>query len=78
MESDISTGWSVFVDGTSNTKGSGVGLLLVNVYKLILEVAIRFEFPTSNNQEEYEACLAGFILVFEMRVETFIINHIQT
>lgn len=42
--------WTIFVDGSSNAKGIRVKLLLERDHDLTLEVAVRFEFHTSNNQ----------------------------
>jgi ribonuclease HI len=48
----------IYVDGSSNTKGSGVGILIENDEGVAVQYSLKFEFPTSNNQVEYEACLA--------------------
>ena len=54
--------WIVFVDGSSNKKGSGAGIVLEGPGIFHLEMALKFEFKTSNNQAEYEALIAGLIL----------------
>jgi ribonuclease HI len=51
--------WELFVDGASNSKGSGVGVVLVSPEGLILEQAVRLKFSASNNEAEYEALLIG-------------------
>jgi hypothetical protein len=51
--------WMIYVDGSSNTKGFGVGILIENEEGVAVEYSLKFEFPTSNNHAEYEACLAG-------------------
>jgi len=50
--------WTIHVDGSSNTKGSRDGVVLKSDSGLLFEQSLRFEFPTSNNQAGYEACLA--------------------
>jgi hypothetical protein len=50
---------TIYVDGSSNPKGAGVGILIENDEGVTVEYSIKFEFPTSNNQAKYEACLAG-------------------
>ena len=51
--------WELFVDGASNSKGSGVGIVLVSPEGLVLEQAVLLKFSTSNNEAEYEALLIG-------------------
>jgi ribonuclease HI len=51
--------WTIYVDGSSNIKGSSAGILIENAEVVAVECSLKFEFPTSNNQVEYEACLAG-------------------
>jgi ribonuclease HI len=51
--------WELFVDGASNSKGSGAGVVLVSPEGLILEQAVRLKFSASNNEAEYEALLIG-------------------
>ena len=36
--------WEVYVDGTSNQKGSGVGLVLMSPEKVIIEKSLRLDF----------------------------------
>ena len=47
------------MDGASNSKGSGAGIVLVSPEGLVLEQAVRLKFSTSNNEAEYEALLIG-------------------
>lgn len=51
--------WVLYVDGSSNKKGSGAGLILKGPENIILEYALRFSFKASNNTAEYEAFIAG-------------------
>jgi ribonuclease HI len=51
--------WELFVDGASNSKGSGAGVVLISREGLILEQAFRLTFSASNNEAEYEALLIG-------------------
>jgi ribonuclease HI len=54
--------WTIFVDGASNATGSGAGIILENEEGILIEVSLALSFPTSNNQAEYEAFLAGLRL----------------
>lgn len=58
--------WSVFVDGSSNPKGCGAGIILENNEGITIEHSLRLEFPSSNNQAEYEACIVGLFLAKEL------------
>jgi hypothetical protein len=51
--------WTIYVDGSSNTKGSGAGILIENEEGVAVEYSLKFEFLTSNNQAEYEVCFAN-------------------
>jgi ribonuclease HI len=51
--------WVVHVDGSCNEKGSGAGVIVENDEGIVVEYSLKFSFPASNNQAEYEACLAG-------------------
>ena len=55
--------WQLRVDGSSNTHGSGVGVVVVVVVSTpeedSVECALRFDFKATNNQAEYEALIAG-------------------
>lgn len=56
----------MYVDGSSNEKGSGVGVILESLDEVIIEQSIRFEFEATNNQAKYEALLAGLRLAKEI------------
>ena len=55
--------WEIHVDGASNQKGSGVGLVLMSPEKVIIEKSLRLDFPATNNEAEYEAQLEGMTMV---------------
>ncbi|XP_022152233.1 uncharacterized protein LOC111020002 [Momordica charantia] len=54
--------WTIYVDGSSNEKGCGAGILLLAPGGERFEYALRFNFQTSNNEAEYEALLVGLRL----------------
>ena len=54
------------MDGASNQKGSRVGLVLISPEKVIIEKSLRLDFPTTNNEAEYEALLIGMAMVQRM------------
>ena len=58
--------WEVYVDGASNRKGSGVGLVLISLEKVIIKKSLRLDFSATNNEAEYEALLIGMAMVQRM------------
>ncbi|XP_075655082.1 uncharacterized protein LOC142625283 [Castanea sativa] len=54
--------WSVFTDGLSNKKAGRVGVVLKSPEGDELKCMIRLDFPTTNNEAEYEALIAGLDL----------------
>uniref|UniRef100_A0A2N9HKC3 RNase H type-1 domain-containing protein n=1 Tax=Fagus sylvatica TaxID=28930 RepID=A0A2N9HKC3_FAGSY len=52
-------GWKLYTDGASNSRGSGLGVVLTAPQGQMMELAIRLGFPASNNVAEYEALLHG-------------------
>jgi ribonuclease HI len=59
--------WELFVDGASNSKGSGAGIVLISPEGLVLEQAVRLRFSASNNKPEYEAMLIGLRTARKLR-----------
>ena len=57
------TAWEVYTDGAANQKGSGVGIVLVSLEKIVVEKSLRLGFSTTKNETEYEALLAGMAMV---------------
>nr|XP_027063201.1 uncharacterized protein LOC113689657 [Coffea arabica] len=54
--------WILYVDGSSNGEGSGAGLLLEGPQGEVCSYALRFGFPATNNETEYEILIAGLQL----------------
>ena len=52
-------GWLMYFDGTVNSKGAGVGVILVTPGGEMIPIAKRLEFEVTNNQADYEACVFG-------------------
>ncbi|CAJ2663960.1 unnamed protein product [Trifolium pratense] len=61
--------WTIFVDGASSATGAGAGIILENENDLLIEVSLALSFPTSNNQAEYEAFLAGLRLAEDLQAK---------
>jgi hypothetical protein len=60
--------WTLSVDGASNLRGSGAGVVLEGPDGMMIEQSLRFAFKASNNQAEYEALIARMKLAREMEV----------
>ncbi|XP_025647538.1 uncharacterized protein [Arachis hypogaea] len=63
---DTGTLWKLHVDGASNQMSGGTRIILESPTGVIYEQSVKFEFPVSNNQAEYEALLGGLILAREV------------
>ena len=55
--------WKVYVDGATNQRGSGVGLVLISPEKITIEKSLKLGFSATNNEAEYEALLIGMAMV---------------
>ena len=54
--------WSIYTDGSSNRQAGGVGIVLQSPEGDTVECMVRFDFPATNNESEYEALIAGLDL----------------
>ncbi|XP_057746674.1 uncharacterized protein LOC130965935 [Arachis stenosperma] len=63
---EMSTRWKLHVDGASNQTFGGTGIILESPIGVVYEQSVRFEFPISNNQAEYEALIGGLTLAAEV------------
>src|SRR5499433_477352 len=52
--------WSLYFDGALNTKGRGIGTVLLSPEGVAIPSAVQLNFPATNNVAEYEALLLGF------------------
>ena len=71
--------WRIYVDGASNQRGSGVGLVVISPNKIIIEKSLRLGFSAINNEAEYEALLVGMTMVQKMGgkiVEIFLYSRL--
>lgn len=51
--------WRVFLDSVSNTRGAGIGIVIVSLEEVKLEHSLRLGFQALNNEVENEALIAG-------------------
>ncbi|XP_074355342.1 uncharacterized protein LOC141694972 [Apium graveolens] len=64
--------WKLFVDGSAAGKKCGAGLILSSPEGFEICQVIRFDFPLTNNEAEYEALLAGMKLARSLEA-----NHLR-
>ncbi|XP_065635387.1 uncharacterized protein LOC136070035 [Quercus suber] len=65
--------WSIHVDGSSNRQAGEAGIVLQSPEGDTVECMVRLEFPTTNNEAEYEALIAGLDLVKAAGAEKVIV-----
>ena len=57
---------TVKVDGSFNKEAGGVRVILETIEKDVIQYAVWLQFPTTNNEAEYEAFLTGLKLTKSM------------
>jgi len=58
--------WTIFVDGSSNSKESGAGLIIENNDGIVIELSLGLSFAMTNNTTKCEAFLAGLRVAMDM------------
>lgn len=58
--------WEIYTDGAANHKGFGLVIILVSLERITEEELLRLGFPTTNNEAEYEALLAGMMMISKL------------
>ncbi|XP_048596412.1 uncharacterized protein LOC106428064 [Brassica napus] len=61
--------WILHVDGSSNVRGAGVGIVLTSPTGNTASRAVRCNFKATNNESEYEALIAVLTLAHQMGAE---------
>jgi hypothetical protein len=67
--------WKIYVDGASNAKGSGTGVVIITPNETVIEQSIRLDFKASNNEAEYEAVLAGLNSAKTLGAKNLIVHY---
>ncbi|KAM2733423.1 hypothetical protein EV2_036849 [Malus domestica] len=66
--------WHLYVDGSSNYKGSGADVVLVTPGGLMPEKVIILGYKAFNNEVEYKAPLAGLQMTKDLAVKKLSIH----
>ncbi|XP_074377311.1 uncharacterized protein LOC141718832 [Apium graveolens] len=61
--------WVLYFDGASKTSSSGARLVLQSPDEFLIEYAMKLDFPTTKNEAEYNALIAGLGLAGTLRVK---------
>ncbi|XP_073067186.1 uncharacterized protein [Primulina eburnea] len=67
--------WVVHVDGSSTSHGSRARVLLESPQGDKLMYSIKFQFPTSNNEAEYKAVVAGIKLALSAGARSLVVHN---
>ncbi|XP_031262491.1 uncharacterized protein LOC116120659 [Pistacia vera] len=74
LTNHASTKWTLYVDGSSNINGSGLGLLLISPKGDTLQQAIRCDFKATNKEAEYEALIARLSLTKGIGIKKIVVK----
>ncbi|XP_074265772.1 uncharacterized protein LOC141588217 [Silene latifolia] len=77
--------WTLYIDGASNARGAGVGLVLRSRKGDMMVQAVRCEFKATNNEAEYEALILGMQIAQGLKVRNLrvysdsllVVNHVN-
>ncbi|KAJ9546930.1 hypothetical protein OSB04_019473 [Centaurea solstitialis] len=58
--------WSLYVEGSSNIRGAGLGVVLKSLQGGNMVYSVRCEFKATNNEAEYEALIAGLDIAHKL------------
>ncbi|GKE44819.1 reverse transcriptase domain-containing protein, partial [Tanacetum coccineum] len=66
--------WTLFTDGSSCVDGCRARVILTDPEGVEFTYALRFQFEATNNEEEYEALLAGLRIAEKIGVQSLQVN----
>ncbi|XP_050875929.1 uncharacterized protein LOC127079590 [Lathyrus oleraceus] len=61
--------WTLVVDGASNARGHGIGVVITSPTGFHLPFTARLFFYCTNNMAEYEACIYGLEAAINLRIK---------
>ncbi|XP_055800997.1 uncharacterized protein LOC129870292 [Solanum dulcamara] len=63
----------MFFDGASNSKGVGIGAVLISEKGQYYPISAKIRFDCTNNMAEYEACILGLRMAIDMNVKELLV-----
>ena len=66
--------WNIYTDGSSNRRAGGAGVVMQTPEGDKIEYMIRLDFPTTNNEAEYEALVARLDLTNAAGAENVVVH----
>ena len=67
--------WSIHIDGSSNKWAGRAGIVLHSLERDEIECMVRLDFPTTNNEAEYETLVAGLDLAKVVGAASVIVHY---
>ena len=67
--------WSIHIDGSSNRQVGGAGIVLYSLEGDKIECIVCLNFPTINNEVEYETLVVGLDLVRVAGAASVVIHY---
>jgi ribonuclease HI len=69
--------WIAYVDGSSMKSQSGAGVALITPDKDEIAVTLNLDFPTTKNEVEYEAVIAGLSLAEHLGAKNLVVRSVS-
>ena len=66
--------WSIHTEGSSNRRARGAGVVIQTLEGDKIKCIIQLDFPTTNNEAEYEALMVGLDLGRATNVENVVVH----
>ena len=66
--------WNIYTDGSSNRRVGGANVVIQTPERDKIECMIRLDFPTTNNEAEYEALVAKLDLAKAAGAENVVVH----
>ncbi|XP_077217991.1 uncharacterized protein LOC143852492 [Tasmannia lanceolata] len=63
------TTWTMYFDGATNSKGKGVGIVLISPRDEHIPISIKLDFDCTNNVAKYEAYIASLEATLSLEVQ---------
>ena len=67
--------WNIYKDGSSNRRAGGAGVVIQTPEGDKIKCMIQLDFPTTNNEAEYEALVARLDLAKAAGAESMVVHY---